>query len=518
MAKIKILWVDDEIDLLKPHILFLNEKGYDVETSNNGTDAIELVKTNFFDLIFLDENMPGKSGLETLAEIKKIFPSIPVVMITKSEEENIMDLAIGSKISDYLIKPVNPKQILLVIKKHVDHNRLITEKTTSAYQSEFSQIGIKINDSFSFEDWKDVYKKLVYWELELENTSDNPMDEVLKMQKSEANFAFSKFIKKNYLSWFDNNQNKPLLSPNLFKSKVFPWLKNNEKVIVILIDNLRYDQWKILQPKIRESYNLIEEDIFCSILPTATQYARNSMFSGLMPSEIQKLFPDIWLNDEDDGGKNMHEEELLNRNLQRSGINEKFYYEKILNNKVGKKLVENINNIIQNKLSVIVYNFVDILSHSRTELEMIKELAEDESAYRSLTLSWFEHSSLNDLIKILSQHDIKLIITTDHGSIKVTNPIKVIGDKNTTTNIRYKQGKSLNYNPKEVFEITQPSKAYLPLTNVSSSYIFANNTDFFAYPNNYNYYVKYYKETFQHGGISMEEMLIPIITLEPKMK
>lgn len=518
MAKIKILWVDDEIDLLKPHILFLNEKGYDVETSNNGTDAIELVKTNFFDLIFLDENMPGKSGLETLAEIKKIFPSIPVVMITKSEEENIMDLAIGSKISDYLIKPVNPKQILLVIKKHVDHNRLITEKTTSAYQSEFSQIGIKINDSFSFEDWKGVYKKLVYWELELENTSDNPMDEVLKMQKSEANFAFSKFIKKNYLSWFDNNQNKPLLSPNLFKSKVFPWLKNNEKVIVILIDNLRYDQWKILQPKIRESYNLIEEDIFCSILPTATQYARNSMFSGLMPSEIQKLFPDIWLNDEDDGGKNMHEEELLNRNLQRSGINEKFYYEKILNNKVGKKLVENINNIIQNKLSVIVYNFVDILSHSRTELEMIKELAEDESAYRSLTLSWFEHSSLNDLIKILSQHDIKLIITTDHGSIKVTNPIKVIGDKNTTTNIRYKQGKSLNYNPKEVFEITQPSKAYLPLTNVSSSYIFANNTDFFAYPNNYNYYVKYYKETFQHGGISMEEMLIPIITLEPKMK
>ncbi|OFX43318.1 MAG: two-component system response regulator [Bacteroidetes bacterium GWA2_30_7] len=517
MKKIKILWVDDEIDLLKPHILFLEQKGYEVITTNNGTDAIEIVDNDTFDLIFLDENMPGLSGLQTLSEIKRKYPSLPVVMITKSEAENIMEQAIGSKISDYLIKPVNPNQILLSIKKNVDHQRLISEKTTSAYQTDFMKIGMQINECVNFENWVEVYKKLIFWELELEGSGNNAMDEVLKMQKNEANNAFAKFIKKNYISWFDDkNSTKPLLSPSVFKSKVFPLLKDNKKVVVILIDNLRLDQWKILEPKFREVYNVADESVFCSILPTATQYSRNSMFSGLLPSEIQKLFPDIWLNDEDDGGKNLHEEELLKRNLQRNGLTEKFYYEKVFNNKAGKKIIDNISNILHNQLSVIVFNFVDMLSHARTEIDMIRELADDEAAYRSLTLSWFEHSPLFELIKILSEHKINLILTTDHGAVKVQNAIKVIGDRNTTTNIRYKQGRSLNYNPKEVFEITQPQKVFLPLTNVSSTYIFAQNTDFFAYPNNYNHYVKYYKDTFQHGGVSLEEMLIPAITMEPK--
>ncbi|OFX25029.1 MAG: two-component system response regulator [Bacteroidetes bacterium GWA2_31_9] len=517
MRKIKLLWVDDEIDLLKPHVLFLEQKGYEVDTANNGTDAIDIVNKNTYDLIFLDENMPGISGLQTLNEIKRKFPSLPIVMITKSEEENIMEQAIGSKISDYLIKPVNPNQILLSIKKNVDHQRLISEKTTSAYQTDFMQIGMQINESYSFDNWVDIYKKLIFWELELERSGNNAMDEIIKMQKNEANNAFSKFIKKNYVSWFSDDKSiKPLLSPSVFKSKVFPLLKEDKKVVIILIDNLRLDQWKILEPKFREVYNVAEESVFCSILPTATQYSRNAMFSGLMPSEIQKLFPDIWLNDEDDGGKNMHEEELLKRNLSRNGLTDKFFYEKVFNNKAGKKIIDNISNILQNQLSIIVFNFVDMLSHARTEMDMIRELAEDEAAYRSLTLSWFEHSPLFELIKILSDHKINLFLTTDHGAVRVQNAIKVIGDRNTTTNIRYKQGRSLGYNPKEVFEITQPQKVFLPLTNVSSTYIFSQNTDFFAYPNNYNHYVKYYKDTFQHGGISLEEMLIPAILLEPK--
>ena len=517
MKKITILWTDDEIDLLMPHIIFLKEKGYDVETANNGADAIEMVKKQQYDLIFLDENMPGISGLQALPEIKRFSPSTPVVMITKSEEENIMDLAIGSQISDYLIKPVNPNQVLLSIKKHIDKTRLISEKTTQDYQIEFRNLSLEINDSMTFEQWISIYKKLVFWELELEKSKDQAMDEVLKMQKTEANSAFAKFIKKNYFSWFDatNKIEKPILSPSVFQNKVFPALKN-EKVFVLLIDNLRYDQWKMLQPIFGEMYNVVEDGIFCSILPTATQYSRNSMFSGLMPSEMQKMYPDIWLNDEDDGGKNLHEEEMLAKQLQRNGINKKFHYEKIVQSKDAKKYLDNINQVLENDLMVCVFNFVDMLSHARTEMELIRQLVEDESAYRSITLSWFEHSPISELIKILAEHKIKLIVTTDHGTVRVQNPIKIVGDRNTTTNLRYKQGRSLNYNPKEVFEITQPQKAHLPLTNISSTYVFSMNNDFFAYPNNYNHYVKHYKDTFQHGGISLEEMLIPVITLSAK--
>ncbi len=515
--KIKILWADDEIDLLKIHILFLEEKGYEVMTANNGDDAVQLARKYNFDILFLDEYMPGMSGLETLQEIKNMYPNIPAVMITKNEEEDIMDEAIGSKIADYLIKPVNPNQILLAIKKNIHQKELITKKTTTAYQTEFTRLGMQINDTYSFKEWKEVYKKLVYWELELAKSNDNAMDDVLKLQKSEANNAFVRFVKKNYFSWFEKFDDKrPLLSPDVFKHKVFPLIEEDTSVFVILIDNLRYDQWKTIEPHISEYFLVDEEEIFCSILPTATQYARNAMFAGLMPFEIKKLYPDLWLDDEEEGGKNMNEQEFLIKQLARHGKHFKFAYEKILNNRGGKKVVASISNYLNNQLNVIVFNFIDMLSHARTEMEMIRELADDESAYRSLTLSWFEHSPLLELFKELADKKVKIVLTTDHGTIKVSNPIKVIGDKNTTTNLRYKQGKNLNYNAREVFEITRPQQAHLPFSNLSSTFIFAQNNDFFAYPNNFNHYVKYYKDTFQHGGISLEEMLIPLITLSPK--
>ncbi len=513
--KIHILWTDDEIDLLKPYILFLEEKEYMVTTATNGIDALKLVEENDFDLIFLDENMPGISGLETLDRIKNISPSIPVVMITKSEEEDIMDEALGSKISDYLIKPVNPKQILLSIKKNIDTKRLVTEKTTSGYQSQFNQLGMQINSARSFEEWVEIYTRLVFWEQELDSSGTDGMEEVVRLQKTEANKEFARFIRTNYDRWFLRNaSDAPLMSHHVFRQKVFPLLEQN-KVVVLIIDNLRFDQWKIIEQEMGDLFRTDNEEVFSSILPTSTQYARNAMFAGMMPLEIQERYPRLWIDEADEGGKNTFEEELCRGQMQRMGIAGSFNYEKISNQRAGKKLVENYRNLLDFDFNVLVYNFVDILSHSRTEMEMIRELAYDESSYRSLVKSWFQHSYLFELLKLLSQHDIKLVITTDHGSVRVNNPVKVIGDRSTSVNLRYKQGKNLNYNPKEVYEIHKPDVIFLPKNNVSTSYIFAMNNDFMVYPNNYNHFVNLYRNTFQHGGISMEEMLIPVAILSP---
>ena len=516
MKQITILWTDDEIDILTSHILFLEEKGYIVETANNGKDAIELVREKEFDLVFLDENMPGLSGLETLKEIKVIAPNIPVVMITKSEEENIMEEAIGSNIDDFLIKPVNPHQILLSIKKNIDQKRLVTEKTTSGYQADFAKIGTEINSAMCFDDWVTIYKKLVYWELELDKSEDSNMAEVYRMQETEANNEFGKFVKSNYFSWFDpDGEYKPLLSPDIFSRRIFPLIAKGENVFMIVVDNLRFDQWKIIYQAFGDYFRVDREEIYCSILPTVTQYSRNALFAGLMPLEIEQSYPGLWVYDEEETGKNLKERELLENQLRRRGTDFPFTYEKVTNLANGKKLIENILNYINRPLVVAVYNFVDILSHARTEMEVIRELASNESAYRSLTLSWFQHSSLLELIKILAHHDLTLVITTDHGSIRVQNPVKVIGDRKTSTNLRYKLGRNLDYDPKTVFEMKDPSTAYLPKSNVSSRYIFSLNYDFFAYPQNYHHYVKYYRNTFQHGGISLQEMLIPFVVLRP---
>lgn len=516
MSNIKILWVDDEIDLLKPHIIFLKQRDYNVTTAQSGTEALEEIKKENFDIVFLDENMPGLTGLETLAEIKELQDSVPVVMITKSEEEYIMEEAIGAKIADYLIKPVNPNQILLSLKKNLDHSRLVSEKTTSNYQQEFRKIAMDLSMVNSFEEWKDLYKKLVYWELELEGIQDSGMIEILESQKSEANNQFSKFIDKNYPKWFQDDEDAPTLSHQLFKDSIKPELKKGSPTLLVVIDNLRFDQWKVLEPTIATVYKKTSEELFCSILPTATQYARNAIFSGLMPSDMEKAHPDLWLNDTDDGGKNMKEAEFLDAQLKRLNLDLKWNYNKVSSLRQGNKLAENIRSYKNDDLTVVVYNFVDMLSHSKTEMEVIKELASNDKSYRSLTLSWFRNSPLLDVIQQAARLGFKLIITTDHGTINVKNPSRVIGDRNTSLNLRYKTGKSLTYEDKEVLAATKPKTIKLPTIHMSSSFIFAKNDYFFAYPNNYNHYVSYYRNTYQHGGISLEEMIIPFSVFTPK--
>ena len=520
----KILWADDEIDLLRGHIIFMQRKGYEVITVTNGTDAIEECRRQSFDLIMLDEMMPGLTGLETLQQIKEIQPQTPVVMVTKSEEENIMDQAIGSKIADYLIKPVNPHQILLSLKKNIHRKEIESEVTQNSYRNDYQNIATQIDSCRDWEDWMKIYRTLTRWEVELGQT-DKGMEEMLTMQKEEADNAFAKYVTANYREWMaslmarisgkDANNNYPLMSPDVFKTKVFPLLDKGEKVFLIVIDNFRWDQWLMLAKEIGNLYT-IQEDMYMSILPTATQYSRNAIFSGLMPEKIAQMFPDLWVDEDEEEGKNLNEEPLIRTQIERYRRHDKFSYNKLNDSEAATKLLQQYNTLRNNDLNVVVVNFIDMLSHARTESKMVRELANDESAYRSITLSWLRHSAIADLFRLLTESDYTVVLTTDHGSIRCTKPVKIIGDRDTNTNLRYKLGRNLAYSAKDVFTIKEPHRAFLPTPNISTTYAFATGNSFFAYPNNYNYYVSYYKDTFQHGGISMEEMLVPLITMKAK--
>lgn len=518
MAIATILWVDDEIESLKSQQLFLEQKGYTVETFTNGNDVLSFLEDGYADVVLLDESMPGLNGLQTLAKIKALQPTLPVVMITKNESETLMDEAIGSQIADYLLKPVNPNQVWLSLKKIIDNKRLVAEKTTSAYQQEFNKLFFELNNQPDYNGWMELYKKLVYWELEMEKANSKEMQEVLQSQKEEANKEFFKYVSKNYSTWVNQKAaDAPMMSHQIMQFKVLPHIEENVPLFFILIDNLRYDQWKAIQPIFAESFRILEEETFFSILPTATQYSRNAICAGMLPLEIEQHFPELWKNDDEEGGKNLNEafflEHLLKR-LKKSHL--KYSYTKVLHHSDGQQLVNQIHNLLDNQLNVIVYNFVDMLSHARTEMEVLKELASDEASYRSLTKSWFEHSPLHQALKKIADKPIKIVLATDHGSIRVKTPEKVIGDKQTTTNLRYKHGRNLDYNEKSVLAFKDPKQAALPVPNINSSYIFAKEDLYLCYPNNYNHFVGYYKNTFQHGGISMEEMIIPLIKLTNK--
>ncbi|MCR5512300.1 MAG: PglZ domain-containing protein [Prevotella sp.] len=515
MSNGRLLWADDEMELLRAHLIFLEKKGYEVTTVTNGTDAIEECRQHTFDLVLLDEMMPGLSGLETLERIKELTPQTPVVMVTKSEEEDIMNQAIGQQIADYLIKPVNPNQILLTLKKNIHRKEIVTETVQTNYQQQFQQLSMQIMDCRTWDDWTDVYKRLVRWELELSAT-DSQMTEMLDMQKKEANHGFAKFVKQHYMQWMEGDKH-PMMSNEIFKTCIFPRLNDGEKVFLIVLDNFRYDQWKMLEGELAEEFE-IDDNVYCSILPTATQYARNAIFSGLMPVQIAQMFPDLWVDEDEEEGKNLNEEPLIRTQLERYRRKNSFSYNKINTSAEAEKLMAQLDLLWKNDLNVVVFNFIDMLSHARTESKMVRELANNESAYRSITLSWFRHSVISELFRRLAQTDCRVMITTDHGSIRATNPVKIVGDRNTNTNLRYKLGKNLGYDAKDLFVIRDPRKAFLPAPNLSTSYVFATDDDFFAYPNNYNYYVSYYRNTFQHGGISMEEMIIPFIELKSKGK
>lgn len=513
-----ILWADDEIELLRPHVLYLEEKGYHVLTATSGRDALDELEHVTPDLVFLDEQMPGLSGIDTLKAVKERWPQLPVVMVTKSEEEHIMEDALGSKISDYLIKPVAPSQLLLTVKKHTERRRLQSEHSTMGYQQQFRQIGMQLDDCRTAADWEEMYRRLVYWDLELASVDDENIHDIFLAQRREANAQYGRFVEQHYLDWISGREEKPLMSHTVLKERLIPMLGEDTKpqsLFLIVIDNFRYDQWKFVQPTVERLFRVERDELYYTILPTTTQFARNAMFAGLMPSEIERKYPQYWVNEDEQGWKNQYESELLGEQLRRHGFGLKHTYNKVLNAQYGKRLVDRVPELMQSQLNVIIYNFIDMLSHARTDSDIVRELADDEKAYRSLTLSWMEHSPLMEMLQALSEKDVNVIITTDHGSVRIDRPVRVKGDRDISVNLRYKQGRLLDYNPSQVYE-GDAAKLFLPRRHVTSPYIFCHENDFFAYPNNYNEYVKYYNNTFQHGGISMEECLVPFIIMRPK--
>lgn len=516
MRLIKILWVDDEVGVLKPHILFLKDKGYETDTCTSGVDALMMVQEKPYDIIFLDEHMPGLSGIETLRRVKELKPLIPVVMITKSEEEDIMDAAIGSQIADYLIKPVKPQQILLSLKKILDADNIVTKQTTTVFREEFSSIAGMISEASTLEQWFELYRKLVFWQSELIRSTDTGMREILRMQESDANRAFARFVEKNYAQWLSPSAiDKPLMSPSIMTKKILPLIRKGSPLFCIIIDNMRLDQWQTIANDISSVFRLASDELYLSILPTATQYARNAIFAGLMPSAINESTPEFWIRDFEDEGKNLNEDKLFARLLQRNGINCRWSYNKISNEADGKAVNEKLPQLLSNDMNLLVYNFVDLLSHARTEVELIRDMTGNEASWLTLTHSWFIHSPLLDLLRFVAAKGARIVITTDHGSIRVNKPIKVVGDRLTSMNLRYKTGRNLDFNKREVFEISNPSKAGLPMTNITSKYIFARENDFLVYPNNFNQVVSYYRDSLQHGGISLQEMILPLVYLEP---
>ncbi len=517
-----ILWADDEIELLKPHIMFLEDKGYKVIPVCSGSDALD--ELDAADIVLLDEQMPGLSGIDTLRAIKQSHPQLPVVMVTKSEEEHIMNDALGGKISDYLTKPVNPSQILLTVKRLTTQKSLVSEHSMMNYQQQFREIGMQLGSRMDWREWIEMYRRLVYWEIELSNTEDENIHSIFLDQKRDAQRQYCRFYENNYLDWLSGRDtDRPPMSHTVLQQRLLPLLNNRSTdnapvpTFVIVIDNFRYDQWAFVRPALESMFRVESDEPYITIIPTTTQFARNAMFAGLMPSEIEKKYPQYWVNEDEEGWKNQYEDQLLDENLRRHGIHIKHTYNKVLNAQYGKKLVDRLPQLMQSPLNVIIYNFVDMLSHARTDSDIVRELADDERAYRSLTLSWLEHSPLMDMLRELSERDVNVIITTDHGSVRVANPVRVKGDRDISVNLRYKQGRLLDFKADDVFSERDPKSLFLPQRHITAPYIFARENDFFAYPNNYNQYVQYYTGTFQHGGISMEETIVPFVHLKPRL-
>ncbi len=514
----RILWVDDEIDMLKPHIIFLEQRGYDLATATSGEAAIEVIKEGRYDIVLLDEMMVGMDGLETLAEMKELDPSVPVVMVTKSEEEDLMNDALGKRIDDFLIKPVKPSQVLSAIKRILDGQKIRRDQLAQTYARENSQLRAQIMGTMDWREWIEFYTKFVHWDLELDRVRDPGLRQIHRDLQMSANAEFSRYVEGEYEGWVNDTPDRPLLSPDIFREYVAPLLTAKKKVYFVVLDCLRLDHWMSLMPSLEPFFN-IENHYYYSILPTATPYSRNALFSGLYPVEFGEKFPDIWNpHSRDQYSKNRYERQLMDGQLRRMGIrvNPSHKYVKIYEKDEADNVRRKMGSFHDLQFVSLVYNFVDILSHGRSESEILQEIAPDEPAFRSLVRSWFLHSALYHIIQEMARQKATVVLTTDHGAVLGRRAALVRGNKATTTNIRYKFGSNLGYNPKETFLIDDPGRFRLPTDGLSKQYAIAKEDYYFVYPTEFHKYERQYRGTFQHGGISTEEMILPCAVMTPR--
>lgn len=513
-----ILWVDDEIEMLKPFILFLTNKGFILNTTTNGDDAIVMVVNNHYDLIILDEIMPGMDGITTLNEISKINPEIPVIMLTKNEEEGLMETAIAKQISEYLIKPVNPNQILMAIKRIFQTEEIRLNRVGQEYSQFVANLNRKLFSAPDFKEWIEIYKEICKWDLIIDEMNDENLKQTHFLEKRNCNTEFCNYIEDHYKNWLSCND-RPNLSFDVVSQYIIPQLEANKTIYFLILDCLRYDQYLAIEPFIKEYFD-IELDSYYSILPTATPFSRNAIFSGLLPVDIAKRFPEYWLeNNELDNSRNRNEHQLLDEHVEDLGfkLNPPSKYIKVFNIEEGNFVLRKIDSFKNDKLVVLVYNFLDLLAHHRSKDQILQETIPDEEAFRAFTKHWFFHSSLFEAIKLISkQENSVLVISTDHGSIRVTRATQVVGDKDTSITVRYKEGKNLSCNEKHALFLKNPKEFGLPQRNIVNNFIFSKDDYYFVYPNSYHQYQKQYNGTFQHGGVSMEEMILPVAICSPK--
>jgi CheY-like chemotaxis protein len=511
----RILWVDDEIELLKSHVTFLQGKGYKVDTATNGADALSLVKGNKFDVLLLDESMPGRGGLETLVEIKEADPALPVVMITKNEEERLMDNAIGLKIDDYLLKPVSPLQIYSACKRILDAPRIQEERVSPDYIREFNELNSLMQEG-TWDAWLRVHKRLCAWDHEFDQFRRTGLESTHDDQRLKASHAFSDFVEKNYRNWVASDK-RPPMSVDIFPRHIAPHLQAGEKVFFILIDCVRLDQWMVIEEFLTEQFD-VQWDFYCSILPTATPYSRNAIFSGLFPDEISRRYPDKWLErSTEESSKNKYESFFLSEQMRKFRLDEtKLRYSKIFTAAEASDVKKKVSGLMNSPFVALVFNFVDILTHGRNQSEILQQLLPNEGAFRSLMRSWFSHSVLRDILTDLARAKVKVVLTTDHGSILGRKAALVYGRRDTSTNLRYKFGDNLKVDERQAIITRHPEEYRLPSESRTKNYVFAREYFYFVYPTNFRDYEKAYEGSFQHGGVSLEEMVLPCLTLTPR--
>ncbi len=514
----KILWADDQIDLLKPHMLFLEEKGYSLRGVANGDDAVALLEQEDFDLLLLDEQMPGRSGLETLEEVRRSQPGLPVIMITKSGEEGLMNEAFGGEVQDFLVKPVNPAQIFSAIKRIFEGRKIQESQLSRDYIQEYSQISTENMEGAEPERWLEVNRFLTDWDLKLDNFEGTGLEQTHQDLRRDLNLAFCRFVEDRYQGWAQADpRDRPLMSPDIFSTFVQPFVESGRQVYFIVIDCMRLDQWHVIEEMLSPFFTTTLEHYF-AILPTATPYARNSLFSGLWPSEIAEKLPQFWVEDpKEELSLNRFERELLGAQLVAKGLRDRNYkYVKVSNISQANELYRQIGGFADIPLVALVFNFLDILAHGRSQSEILQEIAPDESAFRSLMASWFRHSALYDILKSLAKAGAMVVVTSDHGSVLCRRSALVQGNRSTSTGIRYKYGDNLGCDTKQTLRIKDPLAWRLPSERATKDYVIAKENHFFVYPTNYHEFEQRYNGSFQHGGISLEEMIVPCAVLDPK--